>query len=110
MCLSDDFFYNFVSNEMMYLFEWIFCFIKFDNNVINFFFYLFVGVIVLIFIGFVVLVDYLVGVFYMGVFMNFVRSFGFVLVSGYWGCFYIIYWFGFCFGVFLVLVIYRYLD
>lgn len=58
-------------------------------------------------IGFVVVVDHLVGVPYTGASMNPARTFGPALVSGFWGRAPLVYWFGPCCGAVLASAIYR---
>jgi glycerol uptake facilitator-like aquaporin len=68
------------------------------------------GVIAPIPIGFVVVVDHLVGVPYTGASMNPARTFGPALVSGFWGRAPLVYWFGPCSGAVLASAIYRYVN
>ena len=68
------------------------------------------GVIAPIPIGFVVVVDHLVGVPYTGASMNPARTFGPALVSGFWGRAPLVYWFGPCCGAVLASAIYRYVN
>ncbi|CAM6111718.1 unnamed protein product [Calypogeia fissa] len=66
------------------------------------------GVIAPLPIGFVVLVDHIVGVPYTGASMNPARSFGPALVSGYFGSAHLVYWVAPCFGASMAAALYRY--